>query len=54
MGEGVALGTIPRGGPIELFLISASWRNKGYGLFYLVLGWCIYQIGVVLIGKHSP
>ena len=46
------IGSIPHGGPIELFLIPTS--NKGCGMCYSVCGMVHIKDPLLLIGKSSP
>ena len=49
--------SIPHGGPIELFLISAGAPqlvNKGYGMYYPVCGMVHIKNCLLLIKKSSP
>ena len=51
------IGSIPHGGPIELFLVSPVlhyWYNKGHGMCYPVCGMMHIKEPLLLIGKSSP
>ena len=49
------VGSILNGGPIELFLIPASyWCNKGRGMCYPVCGMVHIKDPLLLIEKISP
>ena len=56
-GRASVIGSIPHGGPIDLFLFQLvlhNWYNKGHGMCYPVIGIMHTKEPLLLIGKSSP